>query len=149
MVQSATGPQLLDPAGTQAPAAQLLLVPVSAPIEGIATHYGAGYAGQSMACGGFYASDDASISAVSLARDREWECGVHLDVCGLYGCLRVVRQDSCPGCDKDHIDLSEAGITFVCGDQADVCDVTIQALRPSAVQEPPSAPAPPPVLSDP
>jgi hypothetical protein len=82
-----------------------------------------------MACGGFYVSHDTSITAVSLARDAEWECGVHLEVCGRSGCLRAVRQDSCPGCDRNHVDLSEAGIVQVCGDAADLCDVTIQPMR--------------------
>jgi hypothetical protein len=118
-------------------------IALSAPLEGSATHYGVAYAGQTMACGGSYVPDDSTIVAVSLARDAEWNCGTYLEICGTLACMRVIRQDSCPACLSTHVDLSEAGITLVCGDQAHYCDVTIQPLLmvlPPEASPPPATP---------
>jgi hypothetical protein len=52
-----------------------------------------------------------------------------LKVCGEAGCILGERRDGCPGCTGDVIDLSEAGINIVCGDQASVCDVRIHAYE--------------------
>jgi hypothetical protein len=44
-------------------------------------------------------------------------------------CIMVVRQDSCPGCDSDLIDLSEAGFERVCGDLSrGVCEVRVENI---------------------
>jgi hypothetical protein len=44
-------------------------------------------------------------------------------------CLVVIRQDSCPGCGLNTIDLSEAGLTAICPGSGN-CPVTIVALEP-------------------
>jgi len=106
-----------------------LLIAVSSPVGGIATHYGAGYSGQTLACGGVYIAGDPTIIAVGSAREGEWGCGAYLNVCGVAGCITGTRLDSCPGCGRYHIDLSEAGMYRVCGPEANVCDVTIQLMR--------------------
>ena len=81
--------------------------------------------------------NDPTIIAVGSARDIEWGCGASLNVCGSVGCITGMRQDSCPGCGRYHIDLSEAGMSRVCGTDADVCDITIQLMRRQAVASPP------------
>ena len=94
---------------------------------------------------GVYDSTDASILAAPPERYREWPCGTILRICTsnrdkgggtleeqpplLQGaflgdievwpsgvrCLYARRVDSCPGCGKSHIDLSEAGLWGLCG----------------------------------
>ena len=90
-----------------------------------------------------YHSADPTIAAIGPARYAEWPCGTQLRVCSRVGdigqayadlgmvpslrCLIVIRQDSCPGCGPNAIDLSEAGLAAICpGD--DWCPVTIQVL---------------------
>ena len=102
--------------------------PISSTIEGIATHYGYSYSGQTMGCGGVYSPSDPRIIAVGTAREGVWGCGALLNVCGSGGCVVGIRQDSCPGCGRNHLDLSEAGIADVCGVGAEVCDITITAM---------------------
>ena len=120
----------LWPATSEAAEPLPTLVPVGAPVDGIVTHYGADYTGQPLGCGdGVYASDDESIIAVGLARDITWPCGTVIEVCGAAGCIVGVRQDTCPGCRADHVDLSEAGIEAVCGPEVPRCEVRLQAMR--------------------
>ncbi|HWO73125.1 MAG TPA: hypothetical protein VNN21_06165 [Dehalococcoidia bacterium] len=108
--------------------------PVSAALRGWATHYGESFAGQPLGCGyGPYYPWDASIVAVGPSRYREWPCGTLLQVCGPAGCIVAVRQDSCPGCASNVVDLSEAGNELVCGSPPHTCRVTIQRLRPVVV----------------
>ena len=95
-------------------------------ISGIATHYGYSYHWQRMGCGGIYSSYDESIVAVSPARYAEWPCGTELLVTGPAGSIVVSRQDSCPGCSPNMIDLSEAGSIAVCGGQPHTCRVEIR-----------------------
>ncbi len=105
------------------------VVSASPPSNGIVTHYGVTYDGQTMGCTGqTYASTNATIIAVSPVDEGSWPCGTSLRVCGPAGCIVGIRQDSCPGCGHDHLDLSEAGIDQVCGDQAGVCEVTIEKV---------------------
>lgn len=84
----------------------------------IATRYGESYDGQATGCGGVYRSSDPSILAAPWpVRDREWRCGQRLRITnpdnGRW--LNVVRVDSCPGCGRNHVDLSEAGLAHLCG----------------------------------
>jgi hypothetical protein len=103
------------------------LVPLSAAVDGIVTHYGAAYNGEVLGCGtGHYASNDVTIIAVGPSRDAEWPCGTPIGVCGPAGCILTYRQDGCPGCGSYHVDLSEVGIILVCGASVSRCDVTIQ-----------------------
>jgi hypothetical protein len=85
-------------------------------VEGSATHYGASYEGQPLGCAGHgvYRGADFSIVAVGYGDGRRWPCGTELVICSA-GCIRAVRQDTCPGCGTGHVDLSEAGFEAVCG----------------------------------
>lgn len=108
------------------------LVPVSMPILGWATHYGESFNGGVLGCGsGHYDSNDLSIVAVGPSRYDEWPCGTRLRVCGPAGCITVTRQDACPGCSENVIDLSEAGNEMVCGVPPHTCRATIQVLDPA------------------
>lgn len=107
----------------------------SAAIAGFATHYGGGpawgdvanYNGQTLGCGGIYRSEDPTIVAVSPYRAGEWPCGTQLYVCGPVGCVTVTRQDACPGCSANVLDLSESAHQLVCG--VGTCRVTIERVR--------------------
>lgn len=98
------------------------------PVEGWATHYGSSYEGLSMGCGGVYRGADASIVAVGPSRYVEWPCGALLRVSGPAGSITVQRQDACPGCSANVIDLSEAANEAVCG-QPSTCRVEIEVMR--------------------
>jgi len=105
------------------------LIPLGPAVDGIVTHYGAQYNGRPLGCGtGLYASENATILAVGPARDKEWSCGTLISVCGAAGCILTIRHDSCPGCGRNHVDLSEAGIALVCGDAAARCRVQLQRV---------------------
>ena len=97
-------------------------------IDGTATHYGESYNGQPLRCGtGVYDSGDPHIVAVAPSRYGQWPCGAVLHVRGPSGEIEVTREDGCPGCDHDQLDLSEAGFIAVCGDLTQGrCAVTIQ-----------------------
>jgi len=111
------------------PAVAEPLIPLSNTFNGIVTHYGVQYNGRPLGCGtGHYASDNPSIAAVGPSRYREWPCGTLIRVCGPTDCVDTVRQDACPGCGPNHIDLSEAGIAVVCGEGASLCRVQVQAF---------------------
>jgi hypothetical protein len=97
-------------------------------VSGHATSYGVSYNGQPMGCGGVYSSNDITIMAVSPTRYREWPCGTRVQVCGPAGCIVVIRQDACPGCYANLVDLSEAGNAAVCGSPPHTCRVTLQLV---------------------
>ena len=100
-------------------------------IDGTATHYGESYNGRPLGCGtGSYSSLDAGIVAVSSSRYLEWPCGTVFRVCGAAGCVRAIRQDACPGCGRDQLDLSETGIAATCGEGTDRCSITIEEIAP-------------------
>lgn len=104
-------------------------------VSGEVTHYGAAYNGGTMGCqhtaesrarvienGGYgdriYRSGDPSIAASAYdltTGARPYPCGTVLSVSGPAGRIFVVIQDACPGCGWYHLDLSEEGITRVCG----------------------------------
>ena len=115
-----------QPTSQPAPAVAAL----GALISGHATSYGASYNGQAMGCGGVYSSNDITIMAVSPERYREWPCGTRVQVCGPAGCIVVTRQDACPGCYANLVDLSEAGNAAVCGSPPHTCRVTLQVVGP-------------------
>jgi hypothetical protein len=113
-------------------------VALSDELEGVVTHYGASFNGRTLSCGtGYYTSENTRIAAVGPSRHSEWPCGTMIRICGPNDCLEAERHDACPGCGPNHIDLSEAGIAIVCGDQAGVCRVELQAF---ARQGPPPPP---------
>jgi len=96
-----------------------------------ATHYGESYNGRPLGCGtGVYRSDDPAIIAVGPGHYSEIPCGTTLQVClplslpdvdgqrpemSALRCLVGLRVDSCPGCAGDWLDLSEAGLWYLCG----------------------------------
>ena len=94
-------------------------------ISGYATRYADSLEGNTMACGGIFDQDDASVVAVSLEYDETWRCGDPLEICGPAGCITGIRQDTCPGCPGAHVDLSRTGLQAVCGNQ-EACDVRIR-----------------------
>jgi hypothetical protein len=119
------------PTLTPVPAIQVepIVTPVSPVFEGVVTHYGVSYNGSPMGCTGLpYSSENETIIAVGPMNSGQWPCGTQLRVCGTVGCFVGVRQDSCPGCTAYVLDLSEAGITLACGDQAHVCRVGIERV---------------------
>jgi hypothetical protein len=116
--QPAPAPPVLQEAAPSAPSGTTY--------HGQATHYGPSFNGQPLGCGnGVYSSHDPSIVAVSPARYAEWPCGTQLQVCGPGGCVVATRQDACPGCHPNVVDLSEAANSIVCGGQPHTCSVTI------------------------
>jgi hypothetical protein len=93
----------------------------------VATRYGQSYENSPLGCPAYtlpagrpdrlYHSADPEILAAPPARYREWECGQGLYIVNPQNGRRlyVVRMDSCPGCSVNHVDLSEAGMAFLCG----------------------------------
>jgi hypothetical protein len=117
-------------------------------IDGAATHYGEQFNGLPLGCGGIYSSYDLTIVAVGYDLTEAMPCGTLLLICGSSGCLVGMRQDTCPGCEGAHIDLSESGIDIACGAGSSWCPLRIQALEilPAAPPPPPpAAVAPPPI----
>mgnify|MGYP001590776815 CR=1 FL=1 len=101
-------------------------------IEGKASHYGESYNGQPLGCGGgSYRSSDDSIVAVAPDRYGEWPCGTVFELCGSVGCIYAVRQDACPGCSRNHLDLSEAGVAAVCGAEVGTCAIRFRVVEES------------------
>ena len=95
----------------------------------IATRYGVSYQGQPLGCGaGFYDTTEPSTVAIGPDYSGAWACGTQLRICGRAGCILGIRVDYCPGCVGQHIDLSEAGLWKVCGDQADICTVEVEEV---------------------
>lgn len=100
-------------------------------IEGYATHYGESYNGQRMGCerNSIYNSNDPTILAVGPTRYAEWPCGARLEVTGPTGITIIVtRQDSCPGCAHNVLDLSEAANELVCGSPPHTCRVSFRLI---------------------
>lgn len=95
------------------------------------THYGASYNGSVLGCSGagYYSSVDDSIAAVGYPYSNEWPCGTALELANpvTQQTLVVIRKDTCPGCGANLIDLSEAGITAICGGLGG-CTVTVRRL---------------------
>ena len=107
-----------------------LIVPMGPLYDVIATHYGVAYNGRTLGCGtGYYSSENVMILAVGPSRASEWPCGTLLQICGPLACNLVIRHDSCPGCGRNVIDLSEGGIDYVCGYQTSTCRVSIQKVK--------------------
>lgn len=112
----------------------------------IATRYGVQYEGQPLGCpGGFipagrpdllYHSDDAAIMAAPPSREGDMPCGIVFRITNPRNGAQLVvyRVDSCPGCGHNHVDLSEAGMSVLCGvAYPETCDrldgLTIERLR--------------------
>lgn len=98
--------------------------------SGRATHYGVSYQGQNMGCAGAgrYDTNNPYILAVSPALYASVPCGTYVTITGPAGSLTTPRTDSCPGCTRNLLDLSEAGSTIVCG-RPSTCNVTFTILK--------------------
>lgn len=110
-----------------------------------ATRYGESYNGQQMGCvgSGLYDSNNPVIFAAPPARYAQFPCGTKLNLCYQDRCQEMWRVDSCPGCGPNHVDLSEAGIWYLCAWRCDILNgvqITILELPvPNVVA--PSAPS--------
>ena len=104
--------------------------PASEPTGAWVTHYGENFNGRSLGCRGFgnYSSDDPTIVAVSPKLYADIPCGTLLEICGPGGCQVAARKDACPGCSATVFDMSEAGMTAVCGQGAGVCTATVKKI---------------------
>lgn len=94
------------------------VVPIPrAGVAGEVTHYGIGFQGSQMGCpgSGRYDTNDTTIVAVGPSQYWQWPCGTGFYISGPNGSIWATRQDSCPGCGTNHLDLSEAGMLTVCG----------------------------------
>jgi hypothetical protein len=125
----AAGESALTPAASQQSAGGPSLLTVEEATEVKVTHYGTRFTGRMLGCGdGTYASHDVTIVAVSPDRNKQWRCGYLLEICGEGGCIVGVRQDTCPGCDTNHVDLTEQGLDLVCGLDRGVCSASVRVF---------------------
>lgn len=103
---------------------------LSLPVTARATFYHPSLAGGPLGCGyGPYRPSDPTVVAVSPARYREWPCGTEFQITGPAGSMRAMRKDACPGCSANHVDLSSAGSTAVCGRPV-TCTVQVRRILP-------------------
>ena len=121
------------PVPTATPAPDPTIVPAPAIRSGGAgevTHYGIGFQGSQMGCpgSGVYDTNDTTIVAVGPSQYQQWPCGTGFYISGPNGSIWATRQDSCPGCGTNHLDLSEAGMLTVCG-YLGRCPVWIEVQR--------------------
>jgi len=123
-----TLPQPQPPVESASPAEPVDNLPV---IGGWITHYGDRFQDRGLGCSGYgdYSSDDPTIIAVKPTLYRALPCGSVLQLCGPGGCLTAARKDSCPGCQPNGFDLSEAAFHRVCGDSDGVCNASVKVMK--------------------
>jgi hypothetical protein len=106
-------------------------------VLGTITPYADSLTGNTLGCNGYgaYEPENPTIIAVSPDRYEEWPCGTTLGICGvdadtgvITSCVVGVRQDSCPGCTANHLDVSRAIFEIICG-SANRCPVVITKLE--------------------
>lgn len=101
-----------------------MVASVSAQETMTATHYGESYNGRGTYCGTTYWSMDTTIVALGPVYYSSYPCGTAVTVTGPSGSIQASVQDRCGGCTYQ-IDLSEAGITAVCGSLGS-CEVRVE-----------------------
>ena len=97
--------------------------------DAVVTYYHDSLHGLPMACFLYspYRREDITVLAIGTYHYEQWPCGTKLRITGPPGTISVVRSDSCPGCGKHYLDLSEAGMVAVCGELGK-CRVKIERI---------------------
>jgi hypothetical protein len=105
---------------------------------GTVTPYADYFTGSTLGCNGYgaYDPDNATIIAVGPDHYEDMPCGTQIGLCGVdpttgivTGCIVGVRQDSCPGCETNHFDVSRSAFETLCTAAANRCTVIISRLQ--------------------
>jgi expansin len=95
--------------------------------SGVATYYD--YSGASGVACSFDVTSDTDVTAMNDADfGQSASCGSCLNVSGPKGTVTVKIVDRCPGCDKNHIDLSEQAFAKIADPKAGRVPVTYQLV---------------------
>lgn len=94
---------------------------------GIATFYD--YSGGSEVACSFEISKDTDVAAINTAEyAKSASCGSCVDVSGPKGKVRIRIVDLCPGCEKNHLDLSAEAFAKIADPKAGRVPITYQVV---------------------